>query len=724
MAEELLKFIVLMIVVSVLAGGILFCRRRWLRLAFRESRVLLTGGGTGGHVNPALAIAEEIRKREPGSRFLYVGVKNKAEAVIVRKAGYPLRFVQSRGFPGLSPSPATLAFLGRLTVGVFQALWILLVFCPRWVVATGGYVSAPVILAAMVLRFSRLSSAKVFLHEQNSVPGQLNGLLGRWVDRVLLTFPQTLCFFRGNGAVVGYPIRHSIVPKPREEALKNLSFPVPPGRQVVFVFGGSQGARTLNRAIVDALRYFLPYRDRLFIVHGVGLGHTDGYDAAEDTRARMEKNLSPEELDQVREFYYAQEYYHNIADVYSVSDLIVCRSGAGSLNEISRMGKPALLVPKANLPGDHQVMNARAMKHVGAAEVLFEDTVIEDGMVLEKVEGEVLAGRVLRLLQDPRRLERMASCSRRFLRRHATERIVSELFDDHSYDNGLDAGNSVFSPLLNNRRLLHDLAVLYRGDPARYDPLKVIGDEDDLLYYRHRAAALLTHEAWQDRNMGVKLIGLTLYEQKIPALLHMLMDRTPVNGLKRFWGGDYEQVGFIRRNVVQALRVLNRWDGRVEASLLAAVEDPYFEVRSQVCVTATHFGSCLAGKEAWFEALVGRLEDRCFEVVVEAARAIGEVGVDGRALEALLGLGDHFYWQVRNAAMKGILRLLERHVISPSLDFLKEIDRFILTSTDFRPHFSIKESYRAIDSHCRERLVGKRGTEDMAILYDAVQRKR
>ena len=104
-------------------------------------------------------------------------------------------------------------------------------------------------------------------------------------------------------------------------------------------------------------------------------------------------------------FYYRQDYFHNIADVYSISDLIVCRSGAGSLNEISRMGKPAFLIPKANLPGDHQVMNARAMKHSGATEILFEDTIVEDGKVLEKLEGKLLAERILRLLED---LERLA----------------------------------------------------------------------------------------------------------------------------------------------------------------------------------------------------------------------------------------------------------------------------------------------------------------------------
>lgn len=173
---------------------------RWRRVASRELRIILTGGGTGGHVNPALAIAEGIKKREPAVRFLYVGVRGKAESVIVNRAGYELRFVASAGFPGLKPSLRLVRFLSMLTLGVMQSTVILLRFAPRWVIATGGYVSAPIILATLLLRKLGLSPTRVFLHEQNSIPGQLNALLGKWVDRVFLTFPQTLSFSPRTGS--------------------------------------------------------------------------------------------------------------------------------------------------------------------------------------------------------------------------------------------------------------------------------------------------------------------------------------------------------------------------------------------------------------------------------------------------------------------------------------------------------------------------------------------
>lgn len=687
----------------VLIVLLLLVALRWRTLAGREARVILTGGGTGGHVNPALAIAEGIKRKDPDTQFLYVGVHGKAEAVIVRRAGYPIKFVSSEGFPGLRPSFKLARFLVKLMVGMTQSFFILFSFAPRWVIATGGYVSAPIILATLLLRTFRLSPTKVFLHEQNSVPGQLNAFLGRWVDRVLLTFPQTLTFFPKNGVVVGYPIRYSISPRPKEEAMASLSCKIPSDREVVFVFGGSQGARTINRAIVDALRHFLPYHDRIFIIHGTGLSKSEGYDAEADTRKRLEASFSEEEKGLLESFYYRQDYYHNIADVYSVSDLIVCRGGAGSINEISRLGKPSLLIPKANLPGDHQVMNARAMKHAGATEIVFEDTVVESGQVLEKVEGEVLAKKILSLLSDPERMQEMAFKSRGFLRRHSNERILSELYGDRSFNNGTGFHSIPFLPLMNNWRLLATLNSAYEKSCGSFNPLEVIGDEDDLMYYRHRAAGLLSHEIWQDRNLGVKLIGFTQYQEKIPTLLHMLIDRTPTSLIKRLFGGDYNQVGFIRRNIVHALQVMNCLNAEIEKHLLIAADDPYFETRSQVCRTVSHFGPFLAGKEEWFQALRKRIKDKSFEVAIEAAKAMGEIGADGRALEVLMELREDLHWQLRDAALNGIRRLIERGVISPSAEVRSQLATFLLTATDFRPYFSIKETFKTIEKCCRER---------------------
>jgi UDP-N-acetylglucosamine--N-acetylmuramyl-(pentapeptide) pyrophosphoryl-undecaprenol N-acetylglucosamine transferase len=344
------------------------------------------------------------------------------------------------------------------------------------------------------------------------------------------------------------------------------------------------------------------------------------------------------------------------------------------------------------------------MKHAGAVEILFEDTVVEDGQVLEKVAGQVLADRIWGLLQDPQKLAGMSANSGRFLRKHSIERILSQLYRDKSFSDGVGLQTVAHRPLLSNQQLLQKLESTYNKNAAGFDPLREIGDGDDLIYCRHRAAALLSHPAWQDRNLGVKLVGLTRYREKISTLLHMLVDRTPVSWVKRRLGGDFVQVGFIRRNIAQALRVLDVINNEVEQHLLVAIEDPYYEVRAQVCRTAAHFSASLAGKEVWLSALLKRLQDESFEVLVEAARAVGELGVDGRALDALLDLRNAFRWQVRDAALQGVKRLLERRIICPSGELLERVSHFVLTATDFRPHFSIKDSYRSIETFCRQRM--------------------
>lgn len=682
------------LVLLLIASAAFAAARRWKRRVGAPRRVVLTGGGTGGHVNPALAIAEGIKARDPQTRFLYIGVKNKAETVIVNKAGYPLRYVFSEGYPGIRPSFRTLCFLWKLSLGIVQSIVILIGFAPRWIVATGGYVSAPVIMAAVLLKKLGIADVKIFLHEQNSIPGQLNAFMGKWADKVLLTFPQTLSFFP-NAAVVGYPIRHSIVPIAVEEAEKRLSFTIPEGREILFVFGGSQGARTINRAIVDALPYLFANSHRLFIIHGSGLASSSSYNAARDTEERIQKVLSDEQKRSLGDFYYRQDYFHNIAEIYSISSLIVCRSGAGSLNEISRIGKPVLLVPKVNLPGDHQVMNARAMRNAGAAEILFEDTVMESGGLIECLDGQVLAEKILSLIEDRPRLREMAEKSRDFLRREAIERIVSEIFGEKRFADG-NGRVAPFRDLVGNARLLQLLSAARARFGSAFDPALVVEDPDDLAYYRHRAAGLLSRKNWQDRNLGVKLIGLTQYREKIPTLLQMLSDRTPVGVVKRIFGGDFEQVGFIRRNIVEALMGLDRFDPEVEKHILLAMEDPYFEVRARACRAVAHFGDLLAGKTLCVDRLLGHLRDLCFEVVIEAAQALGEVGTDWKAAMALLSMRESHYWQVRNAALLGIKRMLERGVLDPSGELFAQISSFILTSTDFRPHFQIKETYTAI----------------------------
>jgi len=663
-------------------------------------RVILTGGGTGGHVNPALAIAEAIKQKDSNVRFLYVGMRGKAESIIVTRAGYPIRYVWAHGFPGFRPSLDLIRFIFLLSVGILQSFFYIATFRPDTIVGTGGYVSAPVIFANTLMRLLGMSRARVFIHEQNSVPGKLNQLIGRRADKVLLTFPETKGFFPENGVVVGYPVRHSVTSMLSSDRGEAMPFHIPEGRKVVFAFGGSQGARTINRALVDALGHLLTRRNDIFVIHGVGLMKTPEYDAWDDTAKRLQSRYSKGEQDQIKTFYYAQDYFHNIGDIYAVSNLIVCRGGAGSLNEISAMGKSALIIPKANLPGNHQVMNARAMKRAGAAEVIFEDTVMEEGILLEEVEGQKLATKITSLLDEPHRLEEMGRCSRAFMNHDAVKQIAAEIQGGPIYKSSIDEVKALES-LVGDNELLVKLRSVWQDNPEAYDPRKVITDADDLDYYRHRAASLLTSPNWPERNLGVKLIGLLKHEEKLSSLLHLLANRTPASRLQRLFGGDYREVGFIRRNILTSLQILNKWGPEVEARVFEALDDSYYEVRAQAARTMGHFAQELVQKQAVKEKLVNLIKDRSFEVVREVVLALGAVGEDREVVEALLGLKEHHYWQVREAALRGITELAKRGIVLDYDWLLNEISQFIITTTDFRSYFDIKETYQKLHALCR-----------------------
>jgi UDP-N-acetylglucosamine--N-acetylmuramyl-(pentapeptide) pyrophosphoryl-undecaprenol N-acetylglucosamine transferase len=665
-------------------------------------RVILTGGGTGGHVNPALAIAEAIKQLEGNVRFLYVGMRGKAESIIVTRAGYPIRYVRAHGFPGFRPSVDLVRFVFSLLVGILQSFYYIATFRPDTIVGTGGYVSAPVIFANTLMRLLGMSRARVFIHEQNSVPGKLNQLMGRRADKVLLTFPETKRFFAENGVVVGYPVRHSVTSMLSSNRGKAGPFQIPKGRKVVFAFGGSQGARTINRALVDALGHMLTRKTDIFVIHGVGLMNTSEYHAWADTAERLQHNYSEHERKQIETFYYAQDYFHNIGEIYGVSDLIVCRGGAGSLNEISAMGKGALIIPKANLPGNHQVMNARAMKRAGAAEVIFEDTVMEDGMLLEEVEGQKLARSIISLLDSPRRLQEMGKCSREFMNHNATKNIVVQIQGGPIAESSVDQlSTKNLEPLVGENELLVKLRSARQANPQEYDPKKAIPEADDLDYYRHRAASLLTSPSWAARNLGVKLIGFLKHEEKLSTLLHLLADRTPASRLQRLFGGDYRQVGFIRRNILISLQILNKWGPEVEARVFEALDDNYYEVRAQAANTMAHFAQKILQKQAVTEKLLNLIKDPSFEVAREVALALGAIGENREVAEALLGLKEHHYWQVREAALRAVTVLAQRGIIS-NLDWLlHEISQFVITSTDFRSYFDIKETYQKLHAICK-----------------------
>jgi UDP-N-acetylglucosamine--N-acetylmuramyl-(pentapeptide) pyrophosphoryl-undecaprenol N-acetylglucosamine transferase len=662
----------------------------------KTKRILLTGGGTAGHVNPALAIGSVLASAE--TRFLFVGVRGRVEEEVVPREGIPIKFVRASGFPG-SLSPELVRFCANLAIGVLQSVFILLSFRPEIIVGTGGYVSAPIVIAAALLRKLHLVHSRVFIHEQNAVPGKLNRLMGRFAYRVLVTFPETLSFFPGSGVLVGYPLRKRIARVSREEAKQKVDLPIPDGRKVILVFGGSQGSRTINRALVDALKYLLPYRDRLFIIHGVGLFKSAEYNSLTDTEARMRRLYNSDQLRQIADFYSFRAFFHDIELFYVLSDLVVARGGAGSLNEISAMGLPALIIPKSNLPGDHQVLNARSMERAGGAEILYEEVAPVNGSLSEWIDGKILAQRLISLIEDDSRLRKMREHSGSFLNQDALVHIERLI---RGQETGVEPNAYVSAepikevPLPGNRTLLMLLEKAFEKQKSAYTPESIIPRLQDLEYLKNRASALLIHSSWQERNVGVKLLGLLQAKEKIQALLALFHDRKPASLLKRILGGDFEQVGFIRRNIISALVRIGEISPEIEKALLAGLEDPYYEVRAEAARAAAYFGYRLPSPDKLIAVLLRLLTDKNIDVAMAAAEALGKIGGESDAMPALLGMWDSRLWRLRAAVLRGLLFLVERGKIA-RLEILEaQVPNFILTSTDFAPQFEIRSAYRQL----------------------------
>ncbi len=364
----------------------------------KKLRIVFTGGGTGGHVYPNIAIYEALIKLTPSSDFLYIGTEKGAEKHILKNISRPIRFksVFSRGIPQKIKSPGTIISLIYMGIGSIKSFFILRKFKPDIVIGSGGYVSAPVLFAASLLKI------KILIHEQNAIPGRLNRFMARSASKVAVSFKSTLKFFsEKKGFYSGYPLRDMIKLKDREEIKNKLGIPLK--NKVVFFFGGSKGARTINNAVAELLPELLKIED-LTIILSTGRNNSNQYKAYEDTLKLIKENKI--NIDKVNNLLLS-EYFNNIDEIYSVSDLVVSRAGAGSVEEISRLGIPVILIPKIDLPGDHQIINAKEIERSGGARIVYEDISLKNGIVTIKVPGKKLLMDLKELLASDIKLSEM-----------------------------------------------------------------------------------------------------------------------------------------------------------------------------------------------------------------------------------------------------------------------------------------------------------------------------
>jgi UDP-N-acetylglucosamine--N-acetylmuramyl-(pentapeptide) pyrophosphoryl-undecaprenol N-acetylglucosamine transferase len=682
------------------------------------TRILLTGGGSGGHVTPLLAIADALRTQEPETHLLYVGVRSGLEASLVPRAGIQLRFAPSRGMPSSPLSPSMLLFLLTLSVGVLKALWHLVTFRPNAIVASGGYASAPTVFAAQTLASITfgLWRIPIYMHEQNAVPGRMNRFAARFVTRIGLSHASSAeAFSRRSVEVVGYPVRSSFGLIDRKEARKRLNLT---SKDIyLLVFGGSQGARTLNRAIVDALPH-LSDLDSLVIMHACGAMRSSVYDAHEDTLERVEA------LEKRPQRYTLVEYLHDLPVHLAAADIAVIRAGAGSLIEVCSAGVPALVIPKANLPGDSQVANARDLAMRGAIEVLYEEPTLEDGALLEAVDGEVLANRIRSLATDSAKRRKLARKAQASADLHAAARIARRVLTLARGTSSMTLNGDEPPPVISENasvpRLPQHPTALRRHIESKlniqwesaFDHGIVRNEEldrlGDLSYLRYRATTLLAHPMWQYRNEGVKMTGLLRHENKMELVLHMLTDRTPAKRLHRYFGGDFEQVGFIRRNALGAVALIGGYDREdVQEGVHAALQDPYYEVRSSALRLVRRFAHLQVGMDKQIAADVIKLTaDPNLEVRWEALHTAGLVAQPEAVIEACRPHVMAPQAPIRDAVLRAYLALLERFPNSTGERWQKkliaDLDHFAITSVAFHPFFPLKDRYTALRKRLRE----------------------
>ncbi len=662
-----------------------------------NSLYLLTGGGTGGHVYPALAIADAIREFEPDAQFVYVGVKGKAESKIVPSKGIPLLYVTSYPWPGFR-NPKILLFALMLFWGIIKSIYILLKFKPRAIIATGGYVAAPVMFAWIILKKLKLSDAKTFVHEQNYSPGKLNKLVGKIADTVGITFPQTKKYFP-NSLYLGYPLRKSIGSPSREEARKKLD--IPQDAKVMLVFGGSQGARSINRSVVRALSDILEKFPNLWILHGVGLFDTEYYHAWNDTTRLLSEMNIPDEL--LRR-YRAEPYLHQIEYYYSAADFALCRAGAGTISELACASLPAILVPKANLPGDHQVKNARALAQEDAAVLLFERSRKEGGEIVQFIPKDRLLETISKIISDDNYRKTLGKNIRKFCYRDSAAKIAQVILSLVS-----GAGGKVLSSL----ELSYSSGDSSQLDLTDFSGPRLVsyfqrnGSEDlspqELEYLIYRTEDYLASERWQSRNIGVKLVGLLNLKEHLDSLLFILSDPRPAPLLHRLLGGDRFQVGFIRRNAVLAIRQLNIWNTEVRNALYSALSDPYFEVRTYAADAIRHFARSHPMDPEIEFALMKLSRHSNFENRCAAYRALAEIT---KSPEIYRQLKSEFFnpnWKVREAVLTAIERLIQRKVLEPQ-EVRGDLEQFLLTSTGFSPVFSIRQTLKRLSDTIKASL--------------------
>src|SRR5918992_2104548 len=349
-------------------------------------RVILAGGGTGGHLFPGLAVAREFQRRDAMTEILFVGTKKGIEARVLPREGFRLETIVVKGLKGRGVRGLLDALYG-IPAGLLQSLGIVKRFRPDCILGLGGYASGPLLLAA------KLRGIRCAIMEQNLQPGFTNKMLARFVDKIFTSYRETASYLPSKRVLeTGNPVRWQRLP----DAPKGERF-------TLLIFGGSAGAHRINVAVLDALKQMTDLASQFRIVHQTGT-----VDFPAISKAYQALPFDAE----------AVPFIDRMDDAYACADLVLCRAGATTVAELTAFGKAAILVPYPYAIYDHQRRNAEALQDRDAAEMILD----------QELDGEVLAARVRSYVSDPARIVAMGAAARALGKPEASARIVDECY--------------------------------------------------------------------------------------------------------------------------------------------------------------------------------------------------------------------------------------------------------------------------------------------------------
>ncbi len=351
-----------------------------------RKRIVIAGGGTGGHLYPGIALAKAIKKQDMDIKISFVGTEKGLEAKVLPREGFELKTILSAGLLGKKRLGRWMSWV-KLPAGTVQSMCFLIRKRPDLVVGVGGYASGLLVLSAWVLRIP------ILIHEQNSIPGLTNKWLGKIADKVAVSFKESAKFFpRHKVTVTGNMIREEFC-QPRETSAEGQRQPFR-----VLVLGGSQGAHSINVAMMEALQSLAPQKENIHITHQTGES-----DFATVQRKYKNSGLSHDVM----------PFIDDVAEQYRKASLVICRAGATTLAEITACGKVSVLIPYPHAAHNHQEKNAQVLDAADAGELVLD----------RELSGPRIAQSILNAMKNPQRLKEMEANSYQLGNRDATEKV-------------------------------------------------------------------------------------------------------------------------------------------------------------------------------------------------------------------------------------------------------------------------------------------------------------